>query len=244
MSTIAKAVAAKLLGSVAALAVLAFLVILAMRSCERGRESDEDAAADSLEARSERGRDSAIARAVRAETELAFLRAAHAEDSLYIAQTRRSMANITEQYNLLSQTVTGIWRLMPRAGSRDTAELVGPRTKALLDSNVRVIARQDTTIRRDSVRIARLFRTADSLSGAFWQLDTAYKRLDSAAVIWKRQRYGWKDRVTIGPTYGAHTCPPDSERTVCRGWGLSVQYTAARPLRMIDEIPRLVRRIF
>lgn len=191
-------------------------------------------------------RDTARALVRRQAVEIEQLRRGRRDDSLFRVESSRRDAAIAVTLGRLQQDVRGIVRLLPEPGTSDTAELVGPRTNQLIADLRSQNARKDSTIERADVREKRLLFVTDSLQMAFWALDSAFAKLDSAALTWKgRQWTWWKDGLSVGPSYGALECPPDSDRSICKGWGLTVQYAAVRPVRLVtDQLPRLVRRLF
>lgn len=233
---------ARLAGSLGAIAVLGGALLFGLRACESGREATEDAEAQRQDSIAQVQHAAALAQRDAALAEVAHLREENEAARAFQAQTSRSIAHLTIAYNRISRTVGGGGQL-PRDTSRgDSAEVIGPRTLALIDSQNVVIARQDTTIRRDSLTIMRLFGVTDSLGRAFATLDTAYQARTKERDIYRRQRYTWwKDGVTVGVGYGARPC---DERFVCTGWNANVSATLVRPLRAIDGVTDLVRRVF
>lgn len=173
----------------------------------------------------------------RKDAEIASLRAHRAQDSIDRRQLAATIGNIAVAYSRLSTTVTGITQLLPRPGTSDTAEIVGPRTKQLIDSQRVAIAELRKDRQQDSLDIVHLFSIADSLKLAARHFENAYDAEKKVADIYKRQRYGWKDRVTASVCYepvqfdGSHV-------------GGGACYTVVRPLRAIDSVTDLVRRIF
>lgn len=222
--------------TIGAAIVAGAVLLFGLRECEGRRRGKDDAETQRQDSIATAQRVQAIAQRDAALAEVRLLREMHAEDSAFRAQTARQLVNLTRAYDRISRNVAGDGVLAPET-SRDTAEMIGGRTLALIDSQRTVIARQDTTIRRDAVIIERLFGVADSLSVAFAHLDTAYQARVRERDIYKRQRYSWKDRVTVNACYGILV-------TGETGFCGSVGYTLVRPFRAIDSVTDLVRRVF
>jgi hypothetical protein len=223
--------------TIGAVVVAGAALLFGLKECEGRRDARADAEAQRQDSIAAVQHAAAIAQRDAALIEVAHLREEVADARAFQAQTASSIAQLTVAYNRISRNVGGGGEL-PRDTSRgDSAEVIGARTLALIDSQNVVIARQDTTIRRDSVTIDRLFAVTDSLGSAFAHLDTAYQARTREAEIYKRQRYGWKDRVTVNACYGILV-------TGETGFCGSIAYTLVRPLRAVDSVTGLVRRVF
>jgi hypothetical protein len=223
-------------GVIGTVIVAGVILVFGLRTCEDRREGRDDAEAARQDSIAAAEHATAIAQRDAAVAELGVLREERAAEQAYREQTARQIAQLTRAYDRISRNVGGGGALPADSGTADTVEVVGPRTLALIDAQQGVIARQDSIIRRDSARIGRLFGVADSLESAFAHLEVAYQAKSREAELYKRQRYGWKDRVTGSVCY-----------TPLRADGLvdgGACYTVVRPLRAIDGVTDFVRRVF
>jgi hypothetical protein len=218
--------------------VMAVIVVFAMRGCEGGdaaRNDEKNKYADSVRLVAIDSMTDVLARS---ETRNVFITNELNAIRVERNAARERVAALRERVATL-ETTAGGGAVLPRdTALGDTAEVVGPRTRLLIEDlaaeNVRLlgIVARDSVV-QDSMRIdiANLQKSVRQGIDALNESEKEVARL-------KRDRYGWRDRITVGPHYGANTCPPDSEKTVCQGWGVSVQYAAVRPLRHLPRWPR------
>lgn len=227
----------KVLGSAGGLIVLAVVLVFGLKECEGRREGRDDELAEQLRKQAAEQRDSALALMARVGTTLDRFVAKQAEDSAFDAETRRQITTLTRAYDRISRNQSGGGTFDPDPTEPGTRpEEIGPRTMGFIDQQAAMIVRLQGTVTRDSVDKLALFAAADTARRAFATLNSAYQKKSEEAEIYRRQRYGWKDRVTGSVCY----TPLRTDAAVDGG----ACYTLVRPLRAIDSVSDLVRRVF
>lgn len=221
------------------IAAIAVITVFTMRGCEgsdRGATDEKNRVADSVRALAT---DSMNIILRRSNSRLTFV-----EAQLVLIESERNVARaqnvvLTNRVRELRRTPGGGSQLPPRDSvPGDTTEVVGPRTTALIDDLVAQNARLTGIVSRDSTVQDSLKADNADLRRAVTRGIEALVESEKEVNRLKRDRYGWRDRITVGPHYGAQVRKVDGEYKVDNGWGVSVQYAAVRPLRHLPKWPR------